>query len=74
MQAQATARGYAYFDIAGVYDVPKIAFNIGNVLLSSQPFGPSMSLDGVHPNAAGQAILAQAATSALAATYHVTIP
>lgn len=74
MQAQATARGYAYFDLSGVYDLPKIPFNMGGVLFSSQPFGPYMSIDGVHPNAAGQAILAQAAANAIQATYHVTIP
>ncbi|HEX9105949.1 MAG TPA: hypothetical protein VF832_01945, partial [Longimicrobiales bacterium] len=74
MQAQATARGYAYFDLSVLYDLPKIPFNMGGVLFSSQPFGPYMSIDGVHPNAAGQAILAQAAANAIQATYHVTIP
>jgi hypothetical protein len=74
IQVQAAARGYAYSDIAGVYDAPKIPFNMGGVLFSSQPFGPYMSIDGVHPNAAGQAILAQAAANAIAAKYHVTIP
>ncbi len=71
IRAQATANGYAYFDISGVYDLPKIAFDMAGVLFSSQPFGPYMSLDGVHPNAAGQAILAQAAAEAIGAAYHV---
>ncbi len=73
MQAQASANGYAYFDIAGVYDLPKIAFDMGDVLFSDQPWGPYMSLDGVHPNAAGQAILMQAAVDAIAGSYHVAL-
>jgi len=39
-----------------------------------QPFGPFMSLDGLHPNAAGQAIIAQAAAQALNARYNLGIP
>ncbi len=73
IRSQAAANGYAYFDIAPVYDLPKIAFNLGDVLFSSDPWGPYMSLDGVHPNAAGQAILAQAAADAIAGDYHVTL-
>lgn len=73
MQGQAAANGWAYFDLSPVYDLPKIAFDMRSVLLSSQPFGPFISLDGVHPNDAGQAILAQAAANAIAATYHVAL-
>lgn len=73
IQAQASSNGYAYFDISAVYDLPKIPFDMGGVLFSSQPFGPYMSIDGVHPNSAGQSILAQAAADAISATYHVAI-
>lgn len=74
MRAQADARGYAYFAINVVYDQPKARFDVGRLLFSDQPFGPLMSLDGVHPNAQGQEVLAAAAARAVNARYGLTLP
>jgi lysophospholipase L1-like esterase len=43
-------------------------------MTSSQPYGPYVSLDGIHPTAAGQRILAEAAARALNETYGFGIP
>jgi len=45
-----------------------------NVLFSNAPFGRYISLDGVHPSADGQAILASAAAQATSTTYGIAIP
>jgi hypothetical protein len=74
IQAKATAMGFAYFSLSSLYDLPKGAFNMYDVLFSNTPFGPNISLDGVHPSAAGQTILANAAVQAINATYGVGIP
>lgn len=74
MEAKANANGYAFFKISVVYDLPKVSFNMYNVLFSSAPFGPYMSLDGIHPNKAGHGILATAAAQAISAKYGVSIP
>jgi lysophospholipase L1-like esterase len=44
------------------------------VLFSNAPFGPYISLDGVHPSGSGQSILADAAVQAINARYGVAIP
>lgn len=74
IQAQAAANGYAFFALSALYDLPKGSLDMYKVLFSSTPFGPNMSLDGVHPNAAGQTILANAAVAAVNARYGTVIP
>lgn len=74
IQAKATENGWAYFSLNAVYGLPKPTFNMYNVLFSSTPFGSYISLDGVHPNAAGQGLLAAAAAQAINATYGTAIP
>jgi hypothetical protein len=74
MQAKASENGYAYFSLDAVYGLPKPSLNLGNILFSSSPFGPNISLDGVHPSAAGQSILATAAVQAINAKYGIAIP
>ena len=74
MQAKASANGWAYFSLDAVYGLPKPSLNLVNVLFSSAPFGSTISLDGVHPSAAGQSILATAAAKAISAKYGVAIP
>ena len=49
-------------------------FNVVAMFTTAIPFGPLMSLDGIHPSAAGHAIIAQAAAQALNATYDLGIP
>jgi lysophospholipase L1-like esterase len=74
IQALATQNGYAYFSLGALYDLPKPSFSISDVLFSDTPFGQNMSLDGVHPNAQGEGILATAAAQAINARYGLAIP
>lgn len=74
IMAKATENGYAYFSLESVYGLPKPKLSVIDLLFSSNPFGPTISLDGVHPSAAGQAILATAAAQAISAKYGVSIP
>ena len=73
IQAKAAASGYAYFTLGSLYDLPKGSLNLYDVLFSSSPFGANFSLDGVHPSAKGQAILADAAVSAVNSRYKLGI-
>ena len=74
IQARASQNGWAYFSLSALYDLPKPAFKVTDVLFSATPFGLNISLDGVHPSAQGQAILATAAAQAINAKYGVAIP
>jgi hypothetical protein len=74
IQAKAAERGYAYFALSALYDLPKPAFDLYSVLFSSNPFGANISLDGVHPSAQGQGVLAAAAVQAINARYGLGIP
>jgi len=74
IQARASQNGWAYFSLSALYDLPKPAFKVADVLFSATPFGPNISLDGVHPSAQGQAILATAGAQAINAKYGVSIP
>src|SRR5215207_593673 len=69
IQAKASEHQYAYFALSALYDLPKPALNMYNVLFSNTPFGANMSLDGVHPSAQGQTILAGAAAQAINQRY-----
>ena len=74
IQLRANENGYAFFKLAALYDLPKINFNLVDVLFSNSPFGPNISLDGVHPSPQGQTILANAALQAINAKYGLAIP
>jgi hypothetical protein len=74
IEAKANENGYAFFKLSALYDLPKNGLNLYNVLFSSTPFGPNISLDGVHPSAQGQAILATAAAQAINTRYGLAIP
>jgi len=73
---EAQARGYAYFSLDALYAAPGVRtpLNVVALFTSAEPFGPFMSLDGIHPNAAGQALLAQGAAQALNRRYDFGIP
>lgn len=73
IQSKATENGYAFFKLAALYDLPKSSLSMYDVLFSSTPFGANFSLDGVHPSAKGQAILASAAVQAINARYKLGI-
>ena len=74
MQAKASENGWAYFSLDAVYGLPKPSLDLVKILFSSAPFGTNISLDGVHPSAAGQSVLATAAVQAISAKYGVAIP
>src|SRR5688572_4024530 len=73
IEAKANDNGYAFFKLAALYDLPKINFNLYDVFFSKTPFGANMSLDGVHPSAQGQTILANTAVQAINARYGLAI-
>lgn len=68
---RAATNGYATFSLGALYDVSKdgVAFDLNAVLTSNTPFGALISLDGIHPTAAGQRLLATAARSGIIQTY-----
>jgi len=69
--AHANANGYATFSLGALYDIAKdgVVFDLNAVLTSSTPFGTLISLDGIHPTAAVQAVLATAARAGIIQTY-----
>jgi hypothetical protein len=69
--AKATENGYSTFSLGALYDTVKdgVTFNLGTIFTSDTPWGPKMSLDAVHPNLAGNQILASAAKAAIIAKY-----
>ena len=73
---EATRRGFAYFPLGALYEgvVTKPAFNAIAFMTTAQPYGPYISLDGIHPSAEGARVLADAAAQALNATYRFGIP
>ena len=71
----AEANGYAFFELEALYGRKdlKAPFSATTLLTSDEPYGPYISLDGVHPNAAGHRIFAREAAKALNVTYHLAI-
>ena len=76
MQSEAQARGFAFVSLDAVYTAPgaRPPLNVVALVTSAQPFGPLLSVDGIHPSAAGQTLIAQAAAQALNARYDLGIP
>ena len=76
IRAEASARGFAYFSLGALYDLPslKAPFSVVATFQGPLPFGPLISLDGVHPSALGSGVLATAAAHALNVTYKLGIP
>lgn len=76
VRAEAERRGFAYFDLDALYARAyreREPFSAVRLLTSPLPYGPLVSLDGVHPSAAGAAVLAQAAALALDTRYALGI-
>ena len=71
----AQENGFAFFDLDPLYGRQdlKAPFNSVALLTSDTPYGPLISLDGVHPSAAGHHILAREAAKSLNVTYHLGI-
>ena len=73
---EATTRGFAYFPLGALYEdvVTKPALSAVAIMTTAQPYGPYISLDGIHPSAEGARVIADAAATALNATYGLGIP
>jgi lysophospholipase L1-like esterase len=76
IKEEAHARGFAYFALGALYEdvVTKAPFNAITLMTSPQPYGPYISLDGLHPTAEGARVIADAAARALNAAYRLGIP
>jgi lysophospholipase L1-like esterase len=76
IRQEAEEHGYAYFSLGALYEdaVVKPSLDAVAVMTTAAPFGPLVSIDGVHPNAAGATVLAHAAAAALNETYRLGIP
>jgi hypothetical protein len=76
IQQVASQNGWAFTDLTGVYPPPTSArpvYKAADQLTCAYPYGSSISLDGVFPNAAGQAAIASAVASAIDAKYGFSI-
>jgi lysophospholipase L1-like esterase len=77
IQSQASANGWAYFDLNTVLSkavANRGAYSVVKQLSCNRPYGQYVSLDGVHPNGQGYQEVANAAADALNATYGFAIP
>jgi hypothetical protein len=75
IKTRALQNGWAYFDLESLYGLPGIKppFSVVALMMSQTPYGAYISLDGFHPTALGQQLLAQAAAKALNARYNLGI-
>ena len=73
---EAHDRGFAYFPLGALYEdvVTKPAFSAIAIMTTPQPYGPYISLDGIHPSAEGARVIADAAATSLNLTYGFGIP
>ncbi len=71
IERKAADNGYAVFSLDKLYGKSKddVPFVLSSFLTSTQPYGPTISLDGVHPSTEGQRILAREARVAIQKTY-----
>lgn len=77
IQSQASANGWAYFDLNAVLAksmANRGAFSVVKQLGCNSPYGQFVSLDGLHPNVQGYQEMANAAAVALNTTYGFEIP
>ena len=75
IRQQADLRGFAYFDMDVLYSsYSQPPFNVTTFMTASEPFGPYVSIDGIYPTAAGNALLAEAAARALNEKYDLGLP
>jgi lysophospholipase L1-like esterase len=77
ISAKADSLGWAYLDplplfqqLQGAGAIPPFP----NFASATQPFGPYITLDGIHPSAAAHVLIANGLIAAITAKYGVTIP
>jgi lysophospholipase L1-like esterase len=71
VRGQAAARGYAFVELEVLYGLSKSTYSVVNQMTTATPYGPNISMDGLHPNAAGHAIIANAAARAIDDRYNI---
>ena len=71
IERHAAENGYATFSLGSLYERAKddVPFELESYLRSTTPYGELIGLDGVHPSAMGQTVLARAARQAIQRTY-----
>jgi lysophospholipase L1-like esterase len=72
IKSAATTNGFAYVDVTPLFAALKahgLIATVPNFLSATSPFGPLISLDGIHPTALGQQYLANAFILAINAKY-----
>jgi hypothetical protein len=74
--AKADEIGFAYVALEELYGRAdlKPAFNAFALMGTALPYGPYISLDGIHPNGNGHTVLAAAAARAINTRYGLAIP
>jgi lysophospholipase L1-like esterase len=73
VRAQAALRGYAFIELEVLYGIDKAPYSVVAQMTTGTPYGPNISLDGIHPSAAGHTIIAQAALGAIDDRYNIGI-
>jgi GDSL-like Lipase/Acylhydrolase len=77
ISAKAESLGWAYIDPIALFLPLKESGAIPpfpNFLSATQPFGPYITLDGIHPSATAHVAIANALIGAIDSTYKVSIP
>ena len=74
--ARAQQLGFAHFRLEVLYGRPglKPVFSVMALMTTGQPYGPFVSLDGIHPSAAGHSVLAAEAARAVNLRYGLGLP
>jgi lysophospholipase L1-like esterase len=76
IKSVATTNGFAYVDVSPILAALKargLVATVPNFLSATSPFGPIISLDGIHPTALGQQLLANTFILAINKQYAVAI-
>ena len=69
----ATTNGYAVASLNDWWNKPKPPFSVSALVSSTTPYGNYFGLDGVHPTAAGQVVIANSAINAINEKYKFDI-
>jgi hypothetical protein len=71
IERHASENGYAVFALGELFNESKkhVPFDLNAYLTSATPYGELISLDGVHPSAEGQKLLAKVAHVAIVQQY-----
>jgi hypothetical protein len=76
VRATAERVGYAHMELQALYGLPQLKppFSAVALMTTGSPYGALISLDGIHPNTDGHAVLASAAARAINQRYGLAIP